>query len=113
MVRTRRTTTRSWAEGSETVRAAPRKPDSLLSRFRRLLAGKEAAQATFRIGDRVRITHADRQFIDRIGVEATIASKLERANDGRLYYRLDNNMSAQPECLTLVEHAERPGDSIK
>jgi len=113
MVRTRRTTTRSWAEGSEPVRAAPRKPASLLSRFRRLWDKSDALEATFRIGDRVRITNADRPFIDRLGVEAIVASELERANDGRMYYRLDNNMSAQPECLTLVERVAKPEDSIK
>ena len=85
----------------------------MLSRFRRLWGERDAAQATFRIGDRVRITNADRQFIDRIGVEAVVASELERANDGRMYYRLDNNMSAQPECLALVEPVAKPGDSIQ
>jgi hypothetical protein len=84
----------------------------LLSRFRRLWGERDAAPATFRIGDRVRITNADRQFIDRIGVEAVVASELERANDGRMYYRLDNNMSAQPECLALVEPVAKPGTAF-
>jgi hypothetical protein len=108
---------RSWAEGSEVARAAARKPDSLFSRFRRWWNKRDTAQAgisahahskTFNIGDRVRISKADPEFINRIGIEATIASELERAGDGRVYYRLDNNMSAQPECLTLLERvAER------
>jgi hypothetical protein len=103
---------RSWAEGSEVIRTGPRKPDSLLGRFRRWWSKRDSAQAgisshalieTFKIGDRVRINNADPQFIYRIGAEATIASELERAADGLMYYRLDNNMSARPECLTLLE----------
>ena len=108
----------SWSEGSEVIRTAPRTPESLLSRFRRWWNKKDAAQAgtslpaveTFKIGDRVRINSADPQFIHRIGVEATIASELECATDGRMYYRLDNNMSAQPECLTLLERSAEPKD---
>src|SRR5690606_18416990 len=101
MAKTRRTTTRSWAEGSEAGRSAPRKPRSLVSRFIHWLRKGNTGQAVFRIGDRVRITSADPQFAERIGVEAIIVSGLERAGDGRSYYRLDNNMSAQPESLTL------------
>jgi hypothetical protein len=107
MTKTRRTTTRSWAEGSETVRTAPRKPGSLVSRFIHWLGKGDTGEATLRIGDRVRITSADPQFADRVGVEAIVVSGLERAGDGRSYYRLDNNMSAQPECLTLLEPGAR------
>jgi hypothetical protein len=85
------------------VRTAPRKPESLVSRFAHWLRKRDTGPATFRIGDRVRITSADPQFADRVGIEAIVVSELERAGDGRSYYRLDNNMSAQPECLTLVE----------
>lgn len=108
MVKTRRTSTRSWAEGSEAIRIAPREPASLLRRFLGLWANRDIPQATFRIGDRVRITDADPQFANRIGIEATVVSGLEPGGDGRLYYRLDNNMSAQPDCLTLLE----PGAEI-
>ena len=81
-----------------------------MNRFLHWLRKKDSEQATFKIGDRVRITSADPQFIDRVGIEAIIVSELERAGDGRRYYRLDNNMSAQPECLTLLEpSAEGPG----
>ena len=70
-----------------------------------------ALSQPFRIGDRVRITHADPEFIDRIGIEATVLSALERGDDGRMYYRLDNDMSAQPECLELIERrGEAPRD---
>ena len=103
MTKTRRTTTRSWAEGSEALRTAPRKPGSLASRFIYWLRKRDAGQATFRIGDRVRITSADPQFAERVGVEAIVVSGLERAVDGQSYYRLDNNMSARPECLTLLQ----------
>lgn len=108
---------RSWAEGSEVIRTAPRKPDTLLRRFRRWWATRDTAEAglpsqapgeTFKIGDRVRIDKADPEFICRIGTEATIASELECAPDGRMYYRLDNNMSAQPECLRLLERVAEP-----
>jgi hypothetical protein len=75
----------------------------VVSRFIHWLRKRDTGQATFRIGDRVRITSADSPFADRVGVEAIIVSGLERAGDGRSYYRLDNNMSAQPECLTLLE----------
>ena len=108
MTRRRRTTTRSWAEGSEAVRTAARKPDSLLNRLRRWWGKEEIAGASFRIGDRVRITGADPQFIDRIGTEAIVVSGLEPAGDGRMFYRLDNNMSAQPDCLTLIERVAEP-----
>lgn len=108
----------AWSVGSEVVRTVPRKPDSLLSRFRRWWKKRDAAQSemslsgveTFKIGDRVRINSADPRFKDRIGVEATIASELEYATDDRLYYRLDNNMSAQPECLTLLERSAERND---
>lgn len=101
----------SWSEGSEVIRTAPRTPEPLLSRFRRWWNKRGAAQAgtslpaveAFKVGDRVRIDAADPPFTHRIGVEAIIASELECATDGRMYYRLDNNMSAQPECLTLLE----------
>ena len=110
MARTRRTTTRSWAEGSEAVRTAPRQPESLLSRLLYWLRKRDTEQASFRIGDRVRITSADHRFTDRVGIEAIVVSGLERAADGCSYYRLDNNMSAQPECLTLLERgAEASG----
>lgn len=95
------------------MRAAPRKPGSLLRRLLGLWAKTEYPQATFRIGDRVRITVADPRFADRVGIEATVASELERGDDGRLYYRLDNNMSAQPECLTLLQPAADAGDRAK
>jgi hypothetical protein len=94
------------------VRAAPRNV-SWLSRLRRLWAGREATQTTFRIGDRVRITKADPQFADRIGTEAIVASELERGDDGRTYYRLDNNTSAQPECLALLEPATNLRDHTR
>lgn len=72
-----------------------------------------ALSQPFRIGDRVRITYADHEFIDRIGIEATIVSTLERGDDGRMYYRLDNDMSARPECLEPIErHGEAPRDDI-
>jgi hypothetical protein len=108
MVRTRRTTTSSWAAGSEVVRTAPRKSRSLLSRFRKWWGSKDDAQNTFVVGDRVRITHADPQFIDRIGVEAIVVSELEHTGDGRMFYRLNNNMSAEPECLMLIERPVDP-----
>jgi len=109
MTKTRRTTTRSWAEGSEALRTAPRKPEPLVSRFLHWLRKRETERPAFRIGDRVRIISADPQFTDRVGIEAIVVSGLERAGDGRSYYRLDNNMSAQPECLTLLEpRAEAP-----
>jgi hypothetical protein len=92
------------------VRTAPRKPESLVSRFVQWLRKGDTGPVSFRIGDRVRITSADPQFTDRVGIEAIVVSELERAGDGRSYYRLDNNMSAQPECLTLLERgAEAPG----
>jgi len=94
------------------VRTAPREPVSFLSRLRRWWASKEMGQARFRIGDRVRITHADPRFVDRIGIEATVVSEPEEAANGRMYYRLDNGMSAQPECLTLLEPVAEAGDSI-
>lgn len=74
-----------------------------MSRFLRWLRKRDTEQATFSIGDRVRITRADPRFRDRIGIEATVVSGLQRASDGRRYYRLDNNMSAQPDCLALIE----------
>jgi hypothetical protein len=40
-------------------------------------------------------------------------SELERGDDGHLYYRLDNSMSAQPECLTLLQCAADAGDRAK
>lgn len=95
------------------VRTAPRKPASLLSRFRHWWRGKDTAQATFRIGDRVRVTRADPQFTDRIGTEAIVVSDLEHTGDGRAFYRLNNNMSAQPECLTLLERDADPDDVIR
>ena len=110
MVRTRRTTTRSWADGSEAVRTAARKPDSLLSRLRRWWSKRDTPEAAFRIGDRVRVTKAGPQFTDRIGTEAIVVSELERAEDGRTFYRLDNNTSAEPDCLTLLERVAEPGD---
>ena len=112
MVKTRRTTTRSWAEGCEAVRSASRHP-SLLDRLRRLWDRRQATQTAFSIGNRVRITKADPEFIDRIGTEAIVASELERGDDGRMYYRLDNNMSAQPECLTLLEQVAEPDDRTR
>ena len=95
------------------MRAAPRKPGSLLRRLLGRWAKTEYPQATFRIGDRVRITTADPRFADRLGIEATVASDIERGDDGRLYYRLDNDMSAQPECLTLLQSAADAGDRAK
>jgi hypothetical protein len=80
-----------------------------VSRFLHWLRKGDKERPAFRIGDRVRITSADPQFTDRVGIEAIVVSGLERAGDGRSYYRLDNNMSAQPECLTLLEpRAETP-----
>lgn len=90
------------------MRTAPRKPASLTSRFLHWLLKRDTEQATFKIGDRVRIIKADPQFRDRVGIEATVVSKLERVGDGRSYYRLDNNMSAQPECLVLLEPRAEP-----
>ena len=81
-----------------------------MSRFLHWLRKSDTGPLTFKIGDRVRIISADPQFSDRIGIEATVVSELERAGDGCVYYRLDNNMSAQPECLTLLEHDPEPGD---
>lgn len=81
-----------------------------MSRFLHWLRKSDTGEVNFKIGDRVRIISADPQFSDRIGIEATVVSELERAGDGRVYYRLDNNMSAQPECLTLLGHAREPGD---
>ncbi len=107
MVRTRRPTTSSWAAGSEVVRTTPRKSRSLLGRFRSWWAGRNTAQSTFMIGDRVRITQADPQFIDRVGIEAIVVSELEHTGDGSMFYRLNNNMSAKPDCLMLIE---RPAD---
>lgn len=95
------------------VRTAPRKPGSLLSRFRRWWCNRDSAQSTFKIGDRVRITHADPHFIDRIGIEAIVVSELEHASDGRMFYRLNNNMSAQPDCLTLIERLVDPGQNTE
>ncbi len=60
------------------------------------------------IGDRVRITHADPQFIDRIGIEAIVVSELEHTGVGRMFYRLNNNMSAEPDCLLLIERPVDP-----
>ncbi len=108
MVRKRRTTTSSWAAGSEVVRTAPRKSRSLLSRLRSWWDSRNAAQNSFMIGDRVRITHADPQFIDRIGIEAIVVSELEHTGDGRMFYRLNNNMSAEPNCLLLIERPVVP-----
>jgi hypothetical protein len=85
----------------------------LLRRLLGLWAKQESPQATFRIGDRVRITVADPRFADRVGIEATVVSELERGDDGHLYYRLDNSMSAQPECLTLLQCAADAGDRAK
>lgn len=95
------------------VRTAPRNPESLLSRFRRWRGNRNAAQSTFMIGDRIRITHADPQFIDRIGIEAIVVSELEHTGDGRMFYRLNNNMSAQPDCLTLIERLGDPGPNTE
>lgn len=111
MVRTRRTTTSSWAAGSDLIRTAPRKSRSLLSRFRSWWDSRNAAPTTFMIGDRVRITHADPQFIDRIGIEAIVVSELEHTGDGRMFCRLDNGMSAEPDCLMLIERPEVPGQN--
>jgi len=111
----------SWAKGSELVRAAARKPDSLLSRFRRwwgeTLRNPEYHRIplveTFKIGDRVRIDSTDPGFSHQIGTEATVASELERGDNGRWYYRLDNNMSAEPECLKLIEHVAESRGSME
>jgi hypothetical protein len=85
----------------------------LLRRLRHLLTKSQSPQSAFRIGDRVRITDADPRFADRLGVEAIVASELERGDDGQLYYRLDNNMSARPECLTLLKSAPEGSDGTK